>query len=209
MASTYALPVSPLPHSPHNHFRQHSHSGHSHSHSHSPSKLAPAGARSAYSPRTMPNGSTHSHSQSAHVYTPANIHHDSQSHTHSVSPVHEDSAIPSFSTADSLRGEAEKSPYSNGSIHSPIYSEFTGVELDQPVDDHIHHDHAHGSHSHGDHCGHAHHAKAAEPRSRCTKFLLRNTLNFPLLQSILLEKDSRRIFYFMRCGLLTCVINNC
>jgi hypothetical protein len=28
--------------------------------------------------------------------------------------------------------------------------------------------------------------------------MIQRTLNFPLLQSILVEKDSRRIFYFMR-----------
>lgn len=204
MASTYALPVSPLPHSPHNHFRQHSHGGHSHNHSHShshnrpssPSKLAPAGARAAYSPRVMRNESMHSRSQSVHTHSHGHVGHDN--HNGKVSPVYEDLAIPPYGNSDLPSGKSENTPYPNNDVTSPLYSEFTGVDFSKPVDDHPHEDHTHGSHSHEDHCGHVHHAKAVEPRSRFTTLLLKHTLNFPLLQSILLEKDSRRIFYFMR-----------
>ncbi|KAF8253793.1 cation efflux protein [Wilcoxina mikolae CBS 423.85] len=54
--------------------------------------------------------------------------------------------------------------------------------------------HAH-DHSHGDHDGHKHHCTA--PPSAATKFLLRKFEGMPLIHSILLEKDSRRISYFM------------
>lgn len=201
MASTYALPVSPVPHSPHSHFRQHSHGGHSHSHSHShnrsssPSKLAPAGARTAYTPRAVQNGSMHSHSQSAHIQGYGHLLHDT--HNQKVSSIHEDPDAPLHASRNSMSGKMESSAYSNGHSPAPLYTEFTGVAASQPVDDHSHHGHSHDGHPHDDHCDHAHHAKTVEPRSRITTLLLKHTLNFPLLQSILVEKDSRRIFYFM------------
>lgn len=48
--------------------------------------------------------------------------------------------------------------------------------------------HGHEQHKHSDH--HAH-------PSRISTYLLKSTEGWPLLHSILLEKDSRRIFYFM------------
>ena len=51
---------------------------------------------------------------------------------------------------------------------------------------HHNHNHDHSMHSHGAH-------------SRVTGFLLSASEGFPLLHSILLEKDSRRILYFMWC----------
>lgn len=84
-----------------------------------------------------------------------------------------------------------------------LYQEFTGVDYGVQEDEHKHHDHGHEhlheGHVHGDSCdGHGHSTKAPEPRSKATQFLLRKTKNSSLLQSILLEKDSRRIFYFMK-----------
>ena len=49
--------------------------------------------------------------------------------------------------------------------------------------------------------GHHHHHDAHhqhENHSMFTRMLLRNTQKWPLLNSILADKDSRRIFYFMR-----------
>ncbi|GAQ02771.1 zinc transporter 5 [Aspergillus lentulus] len=48
-------------------------------------------------------------------------------------------------------------------------------------------------HSHNHH----HHGHLAAPASRVTKVLLRYSERYPLLYSILKERDSRRIFYFM------------
>ena len=206
MASTYALPVSPLPHAPHTHYRQHSHGGHTHSHSNSynrsssPSKLAPAGSRPAYTPKTPLTGNMHSRTQSAHL--PSHLNLDVDRHT--VSPVSEDP--PLLSGDDKPLGyEGEDGPYPSDQPTTPLYSKFTGVDFSQPADDHPHNDHAHhghshshGDHSHDDHVCQGHNPKAVEPRSRFTTFMLKRTLNFPLLQSILLEKDSRRIFYFMK-----------
>ncbi|KAI9706106.1 MAG: putative zinc transporter msc2 [Candelina mexicana] len=53
---------------------------------------------------------------------------------------------------------------------------------------HIHHEHDHHAHSH---------THTDVPRSRFTSFLLYNAQAWPLLHGILVEKDSRRIFYFM------------
>ena len=50
------------------------------------------------------------------------------------------------------------------------------------------HEHHHQEHKHSDHHAHA---------SRISTYLLNRTERWPLLHSILLEKDSRRIFYFM------------
>lgn len=195
MASTYALPVSPLPHSANSHYRQHSHGGHTHSHtrSSSPSKLAPAGARSAYTPKTPLNGAMHSHShsrsQSGHL---PNL--DLSLNRHKVSPVHEDS----YAGDKPSENEGADSSYPNNHLASPIYSEFTGVNVSDAAEDQPHKGHVHHGHSHDGHECHGHHPKAAEPRSKFTNFMIQRTLNFPLLQSILVEKDSRRIFYFMR-----------
>ena len=63
------------------------------------------------------------------------------------------------------------------------------------------HSHNHDHHDHHDrkepHVSHDH----AGPHSRITEFLLQSSENWSLLHSILVEKDSRRIFYFMWCVL--------
>lgn len=59
-------------------------------------------------------------------------------------------------------------------------------------EDHSHHDHQH-QHNHHHFTGTLH---ASKP-SVLTSFLLRTFQHWPLLYSILAEKDSRRIFYFM------------
>ena len=58
-----------------------------------------------------------------------------------------------------------------------------------------HHSHGH-SHGHGHHQEHKHADHHAHP-SWISTYLLKKTEKSPLLHSILLEKDSRRIFYFM------------
>lgn len=68
-------------------------------------------------------------------------------------------------------------------------------------DTHLSHSSTH--HTHGHNHGHSHHEHTEkhmghhdEP-SRFSKFVLRSSQEWPLLHSILVEKDSRRIFYFM------------
>lgn len=205
MASTYTIP-SPQPQSSHSHFR-HNQPGHGHSHSHShphqhkpssPSKLAPASARSAYAPRVMQNGGLHS--SHGRNYSIGGM------DTYKVSPVqeHPDDPlnIPSFSGFPP-NGAREMGHHGGDNGHarksSALYEEFTGVDYGQVVDEHKHHDdHLHDGHAHGKSCGGHGHGAKAEPRSRATMFLLNRTKNWSLLQTILLEKDSRRIFYFIK-----------
>lgn len=66
---------------------------------------------------------------------------------------------------------------------------------------HVHH---HSHHDHDFHTGHGHghvHAHRTDDgkveRSLFTRTLLPYTARFPILHAILVEKDSRRIFYFM------------
>jgi solute carrier family 30 (zinc transporter), member 5/7 len=73
-----------------------------------------------------------------------------------------------------------------------------------------HHDHSYHEELHGEHHGseslgdgpapsHGHSHNKIEARSRLTRMVLPYTESWPLLHSIMKEKDSRRIFYFMRC----------
>lgn len=62
-------------------------------------------------------------------------------------------------------------------------------------DHHDHHDHGHGNHPH------AQAPKEAKAPSAITRSLMKSTVGVPLLHSILIERDSRRIFYFMWCAL--------
>ncbi|KAI9780962.1 MAG: putative zinc transporter msc2 [Geoglossum umbratile] len=60
---------------------------------------------------------------------------------------------------------------------------------------HHHHHHQHHSHQHGVVHGLHHHGYRSH--SIVTKYLLQMAQHWPLAHSILVEKDSRRIFYFM------------
>ncbi len=158
----------------------------------------------------MQNGGAHSHSQSAHTHA------RNYSHSHielpKTSPIHEereereDLHIPAFATGLPPNGSLEKppySPYGNGAharSQPLLYQEFTGVDYGSPTDEHKHDDddhRDHDDHMHDTNCSHGTVAKVAEPRSKATKLLLGYTSGSVLMQAILLEKDSRRIFYFI------------
>lgn len=64
---------------------------------------------------------------------------------------------------------------------------WVGILLDEKAQNHGH-DHDHGHH---------HEPKEAKAPSTITKSLLRMSEGLPLLHGILIERDSRRIFYFM------------
>lgn len=176
MASTYALPASAMTHS-------HSH-GHIHSHSHSPSR--------PYTSRTLKpersNGSLDSHSQSdLHL---DHSHSHARSHSHSHSREQEALSAPYLPTPPDSTGllpieKFEKQLYER----SPALSTVSSYE--PPLNDInvVPHDHSHHLHPHTTH---------VEPRSRFTNLILPLVLRWPLLHTIMAEKDSRRIFYFMR-----------
>lgn len=202
MASTYALPGSAMPHS---HSHSHSH-GHVHSHSHtpsfSPSKLGPGGQKAANTSRALRQersiGSLHSHTYSeSNGYNQERAHNAEQFRTSAdLLPRIQNSNVP-------LGGAySEQRPYE----FPPVYSQSNGYETSQAPTSKIHHDHSHHGHAHHDHVTHSHSHGAAEKRSMFTRALLSYTEGWMLLHSILKEKDSRRIFYFMRCVPITFIV---
>lgn len=99
----------------------------------------------------------------------------------------------------------------------PEYEEMTCAhdhDHDHDHDHHDHHDHDHDhdhnhghghSHSHSHAHAHAHsHDHGGAEKSLVTRTLLKYCTSWPLLHAIIVEKDSRRIFYFMRYLLFLC-----
>lgn len=187
----YALPVSPLPHS-HMHAQSHSHS-HS-AHTLPPSRLGPGTQRSPSSKnlrQERSNGSLHvqAHSEPFHDH--------GHNHSHSDASIYSGAASNGFASEGSgLNGHSHS--------HSAVHSPYVNNEKVLTMATHTHHDHGH-DHGHHDHCHgdhdhdhqHSHSHKAEEKRSAFTKFLVNSAEGSPTLHSILIEKDSRRIFYFM------------
>lgn len=181
MASTYALPASAMTHS-------HTHNGHLHSHSHSPSRQYPA-----HTPRSLKtersSGSLHSHSHSdLHFdHDHSHSHNHSHSHSHSHERGYSQSGyLPTPPNSDGLPAVAtfEKPNYDL----SPTHSHIDTFEPSLNAANVIPHDH-----------GHLHpHSQPIEPRSKFTGFILPLVLRWPILHTIMADKDSRRIFYFMR-----------
>jgi zinc transporter 5/7 len=181
MSSSYALPASAMTHG-HNHGH-----GHLHSHSHSPGRQYSANTpRSLKSERS--NGNLHSHSVSDSYVEPEHphSHHHNHSHQRGRSP---SSYLPTPPNSNGLPPIAafEKQTYQAYEA-SPALSR---ASLYEPPLNHVPHGHSHHGHTHN-------HTPLAEPRSRFTNFLLPFILRWSLLHTILAEKDSRRIFYFMR-----------
>lgn len=71
---------------------------------------------------------------------------------------------------------------------------WAAMQFDKKPFSHDHHDHGH---NHGDAHGHAQAPKEAKAPSAITRSLMKSTEGLPLIHSILIERDSRRIFYFM------------
>ena len=182
--ASYALPASAMTHSHlgHGHVRTHSRAP-----SHGPSRQSSfSGSPSKIMKREMSSGSIH-------IHKPLGIQHD---HGHAHQPQHD-------------HGHDEPAiapePYSNGSAHVANQGQKTthataAPEIyESPAQNvkHSHHDHEHKIHDHVHKHGHPHGHKH-ESKSKFTNMLLPMVQNHPLLHTILAEKDSRRIFYFMR-----------
>jgi zinc transporter 5/7 len=186
MATSYALPTSM-----HN---GHSHHGHNHVHSHSHASSRPAAnTRSMRHERS--SGSLHSSSFSEssveHNHIHDHKHKHAHNHTHSHHS-HEPSPLglgyPTPPNSDSLPGQQfEKHAYES----SPELYKVDSYEPPPNAVDVVGHNHTHHHHS----------SPSAEPRSKFTTFVLPYTRRWPLLYTIMADKDSRRIFYFMRCVL--------
>ena len=85
---------------------------------------------------------------------------------------------------------ASQASFTAASFAAIVYDTHKSVAITS----HHSHGHSHGhGHHHQEHKHSDHHAHA----SRISTYLLNKTEKWPLLHSILLEKDSRRIFYFM------------
>ncbi|TRX97019.1 hypothetical protein FHL15_002325 [Xylaria flabelliformis] len=194
MASSYALPQAPLPHS----HSPHSSIDHVHSHSHSPPSFGHSRSRS-----NLSNGSNRSHSHGhGHGYTLSNESIDEEAVTHArqnVSQYRANSFIPL------QRRENRPSPLRQNTEELPSPGEAT-VRAASPHkhthshddDDGHHHDHVH-DHDHGHNHNHSHHDHHHHSHefSRLTGLLLPFTSKWPLIHAIMTDKDSRRIFYFM------------
>ncbi|TAQ86452.1 hypothetical protein B7494_g5226 [Chlorociboria aeruginascens] len=177
MASAYALPASAMTHSHHGHAHVHSHA---HSRSHSPSRTA---QYSANTPRSMRHERSNG---SLHVQSLSESHHDP--FPSPMNSFREDSPqyIPASHYGD---GILETSP------DKAIYDDSPANSYEPPLHavNTIPHDldHAHTR-------AHAHsHGTRIQTRSTFTSFLLPRVQRWPLLHTILADKDSRRIFYFM------------
>lgn len=176
MTSSYALPASPLAHQhgPDN-ACSHSHS-HSHAHSHTSSLASLSPSRSRRDSR--PNGA-HSHSRS-------HQHDTNQSQYRANSNVGIQKNIPP-PLGSSGQWKMESTP-GGTSLLSPTAASFDAAGVYEPpvASRPRAHSHAHHHHDHG------------VKRSKFTGLLLRYTPAWPLLHAVVVEKDSRRIFYFMR-----------
>ena len=185
MATSYALPTTAM----HN---AHSHHGHnhvySHSHSHTSSRPA-ANSRSTRHERSTGSLHSSSFSESSVEHNPIHDHKhkhgasgDHSHHSHEPSPL----GYPTPPNSDSLPGQQQFERHTHDS------HELSKVDSYDPPPNAVH---AVG-HDHGHH--HQHSSPSLEPRSKFTTFILPYTRRWPLLYTIMAEKDSRRIFYFMR-----------
>jgi zinc transporter 5/7 len=179
MVASYVLPASAMTHGHHGH-------GHSHSHSHSHS---PGRSHSTNASRSLrqerPRGAMHTYSYSDAL-------HEYNQHAGN----REQDAMPPY----------QKQPYTAGPsglseehIPSPIDPyDPPRIDTNLPPHNHNHNHHDHHHDQHHDH-GHSHaNVVTVQPRSRITNFILPFVLRWPLLHTIMADKDSRRIFYFMR-----------
>ncbi|KAK6585250.1 hypothetical protein PZA11_001977 [Diplocarpon coronariae] len=198
MASSYALPVSAMSHG-------HAAHGRVHSHSHSPSrKYAPSTKASRSSDRSDDSLHSHSHTHSESYLDRV---HDHGHHGHSRSPSPSPSRnfmreqtssyyLPTPPNSNNISPIAEFEKHDH--IHrldepSPALSHSGAFESALNSINVVPHQHGHDHHGHFHPTAHP----VEQPRSKFTSLLLPLVLRWPLLHTILADKDSRRIFYFI------------
>ena len=189
MASSYALPTSAIHHS-------HSHHGHSHSHSHSPRAHPSSSPRAVKQERS--NGSLHNHTQSEshlpHIHEHDDhdhgaVHSHGRSHARNQSHLRESSPyLPSPISQTTIRSPSPD-PFFQKYEPAPMAYQ-PPLSVDVHSHDHHGHDHHHGG------------TTPLGPRSKVTAFILPFVMRWPLIHTIMADKDSRRIFYFMRYTVL-------
>lgn len=176
MASSYALPASALSQHHHgsDHACSHSHSpSHSHSHASSGNSLSPTRSR-----KDLRLNGAHSHNRS-------HQHDSNQSQYRANSNLAMQINVPPLSSSSHWKTE---STLGGKKVMTPTAASFDAAGVyEPPVASRAR------SHSHSHH----HHDHSAE-RSRFTSMLLPYTARWPILHAVVTDKDSRRIFYFMR-----------
>ncbi|KAG9238993.1 cation efflux family-domain-containing protein [Amylocarpus encephaloides] len=212
MASSYALPASAI----------HNHHGHIHSHSHS---LAPSPSRAypSNSPRPLrserSNGTLHTHSSSESSIGHTQEQTSSNFNNATYNPNHD--RLSPLSHARNSNGYASQSGSSEKNKLEYTHPLSQVRSYDAPMNDvdviphghghdhnhehendHHAHDHSHDRHGHG-------HNIPSEPHSKFTGFVLPWVKRWPLLYTIMAEKDSRRIFYFMSLNFAFMMVQAC
>jgi solute carrier family 30 (zinc transporter), member 5/7 len=188
MASSYALPASAM---------THSHHGHAHSHSHSPARP------SANTPRSMrqelSTSSLHTHSVSdsnlGHIHEQSYIVREHSPLRNPYSPdkhLHDQTHNHGPKRKPSLSLHMPSPHFKLVDSGSPDVSDPYGMTDDFPIDPPKYqppvneHHHSHAT------------TASVAPKSQFTNFILPLVVRWPLMHTIMADRDSRRIFYFMR-----------
>ncbi|KAF7558390.1 hypothetical protein G7046_g5757 [Stylonectria norvegica] len=216
MASSYALPVSALPH-------VHQHHMHSHTRTQSQtsqgSPLRTAMSNGSIS-RSEDEINEHAHNHNHSLGSSYDQYDRNYSYTSNNGAMLSREKVPP-PALNTMQGWTEEKTAGGKSVLTPG-PETANMPYSPPAtyDNHDHdhghahhhdhdhtHDHDHSGHDHGhdhDHNNgpshspaHNHDYENAAKRSLFTKMLLPYTAQFPILHAIMIEKDSRRIFYFM------------
>ncbi|KAF4984848.1 hypothetical protein FZEAL_1 [Fusarium zealandicum] len=216
MASSYALPTSHLPHAHQTHF---------HSHTRSQSQASLHALRTSISNGSAPPRSDdevyghspeHSHEHGDGSCNGHSHDHSGHKHRHSRSHMSNSSVMLARermppAPLNTLDGWTQERTPGGQSVITPG-PETANTPYSPPDHHHDHHDHDHShdhSHDHDhnhdhshDHHGHDHahthsHDENNAKRSLFTRMILPHAARFPIIHAILIEKDSRRIFYFM------------
>lgn len=185
MTSSYALPTTAIP-------QFHTNSpGHMHSHSNSNSHSPSASLSSLHAPRSRKDSRarSHAHDRQDHGHS----HGDSHDHDHDHDHGHDHSHSHSRDRSGTNGNRSRKPPPLAPSGHWRMESTAGGTSLLTPTDPKfdIGREYQPPTAS-KDHAPHG-----PVERSKFTTLLLPLTERWPLIHTILVEKDSRRIFYFM------------
>ena len=186
--ASYALPVSALPQTPEEHWHGHV-NGHSHAHSHSQSHTPPSlgsfahartsrTARSSSSKQSHDHGHNHSHVDDHDRETDHEAHNQAQYRANSNHAIHSRPNLPP--PLSNTNGWRTISTAAGKAVTTPTHESFDQA-YEAPAQS-----------------SYPSHDLASVERSAVTNFLLPFTARFPVLYAIMMEKDSRRIFYFMR-----------
>ncbi|KAK4641097.1 putative zinc transporter msc2 [Podospora bellae-mahoneyi] len=205
MTSTYALPATAIhqhhPSSDHGCSHSHSH-GHNNGHLHSTSSLGGLSPTRSRKESRANGGHSHNRSQDHDINHTNHRANSSVPKPLNLGPTLSSNAH--WRTESTLGGKPLVTPTSASFDAAGIYQPpASRVRADTRSHDHSHdhdYDHGHG-HSHDHDHGHGHGHDHSVERSRFTKFLLPRIARWPLVHAVVVEKDSRRIFYFMSLNL--------